>query len=192
MPVEFEPFDISEYMDSEERIAGVLAAAAEDDDPNVLLGALMHAAKARGMIDVAKAAGLNRESLYKALRPGAHPRFETVQAVLRALGVKLTVSSRATSEVVVAGRIVDLGEITSSSVTKAVVREVGQVVIGPMMGGRVVEAITGSQVVSAMDVKEEIAAETEAPPRRGRKPKTSGEPGGARKTGRTGGAAHRT
>jgi DNA-binding phage protein len=43
MPVEFEPFDVSEYMDSEERIAGILAAAAEDDDPNVLLGALMHA-----------------------------------------------------------------------------------------------------------------------------------------------------
>jgi len=95
MPVEFEPFDISEYLDSEERIAGVLSAAAEDDDPNVLLGALMHAAKARGMMQVAKAAGLSRESLYKALKPGAHPRFETVQAVLRALGVTLAVAPRA-------------------------------------------------------------------------------------------------
>jgi probable addiction module antidote protein len=94
MPVEFEPFDISEYLDSEERIVGVLSAAAEDEDPNVLLGALMHAAKARGMMEVAKAAGLNRESLYKALKPGAHPRFETVQAVLRALGVKLSVTAR--------------------------------------------------------------------------------------------------
>jgi probable addiction module antidote protein len=62
MPLEFEPFDISEYMDSEERIAGVLAAAAEDDDPNVLIGALRHAAKARERMDVAKAAGLDRES----------------------------------------------------------------------------------------------------------------------------------
>ena len=94
MPVEYEPFDISEHLDSEEMIAGYLSAAAEDEDPNVLLGALAHAAKARGMMQVAKDAGLSRESLYKALRPGSHPRFETVQAVLRALGVKLAMYSR--------------------------------------------------------------------------------------------------
>ena len=63
MPVEFEPFDISEHLDSEEMIAGYLSAAAQDDDPNVLLGALAHAAKARGMMQVAKDAGLSRESL---------------------------------------------------------------------------------------------------------------------------------
>jgi probable addiction module antidote protein len=94
MPVEFKPLDISELLDSEEMIAGFLSAAAEDEDPNVLIGALMHAAKARGMMQVAKATGLNRESLYKALKPGAHPRFETVQAVLRALGVKLSMAAR--------------------------------------------------------------------------------------------------
>jgi probable addiction module antidote protein len=94
MPVEYEPFDISEHLDSEEMIAGYLSAAAEDEDPNVLLGALAHAAKARGMMQVAKDAGLSRESLYKALKPGAHPRFETVQAVLRALGVKLSMAAR--------------------------------------------------------------------------------------------------
>jgi probable addiction module antidote protein len=93
---EFKPFDVAaDYLVSEERIAGYLSAAAEDEDPNVLLLALCDAAKARGMMEVAKAAGLNRESLYKALKPGAHPRFETVQAVLRALGVKLSVSARA-------------------------------------------------------------------------------------------------
>jgi probable addiction module antidote protein len=66
-----------------------LSAAAEDEDPNVLLGALANAAKARGMAQVAKAAGLGRESLYKALAPGSHPRFETIAAVCRALGVKV-------------------------------------------------------------------------------------------------------
>jgi probable addiction module antidote protein len=92
---EYEPFDVAaDYLVSEERIAGYLSAAAEDEDPNVLLLALCDAAKARGMMEVAKAAGLNRESLYKALRPGAHPRFETVQAVMRALGVKLAMSAR--------------------------------------------------------------------------------------------------
>jgi probable addiction module antidote protein len=93
---EYEPFDVAaDYLVSEERIAGYLSAAAEDEDPNVLLLALCDAAKARGMMEVAKAAGLNRESLYKALKPGAHPRFETVQAVLRALGVKLAMTARA-------------------------------------------------------------------------------------------------
>ena len=96
MKTEYEPFDVAaDYLVSEERIAGYLSAAAQDEDPNVLLLALCDAAKARGMMEVAKAAGLNRESLYKALKPGAHPRFETVQAVLRALGVKLAVAPRA-------------------------------------------------------------------------------------------------
>jgi probable addiction module antidote protein len=94
MKTKFEPFDVSEHLDSEERIVGYLSAAAEDDDPNVLLGALAHAAKARGMMQVAKDAGLSRVSLYRALRKGAHPRFETVQAVVRALDLTLTVCAR--------------------------------------------------------------------------------------------------
>ena len=72
MPVEFEPFDISEHLDNEEMIAGYLNAAAEDEDPNVLLVALADAAKARGMMQVAKDAGLSRVSLYRALKIGAH------------------------------------------------------------------------------------------------------------------------
>jgi probable addiction module antidote protein len=89
MKTEYAPLDISSHLDSEEMIVGYLTAAAEDEDPNVLLGALAHAAKARGMAQVAKAAGLGRESLYKALAPGSHPRFETIAAVCRALGVKV-------------------------------------------------------------------------------------------------------
>jgi probable addiction module antidote protein len=89
MKAEYAPLDISSHLDSEEMIVGYLSAAAEDEDPNVLLGALAHAAKARGMAQVAKAAGLGRESLYKALAPGSHPRFETIAAVCRALGVKV-------------------------------------------------------------------------------------------------------
>jgi probable addiction module antidote protein len=89
MKAEYAPLDISSHLDSEEMIVGYLSAAAEDEDPNVLLAALAHAAKTRGMAQVAKAAGLGRESLYKALAPGSHPRFETIAAVLRALGVKV-------------------------------------------------------------------------------------------------------
>ena len=81
-------FDAADYLDSEEAIAEFLAAAAEDSNPDVLLAAIAAVARARGMAKVAADAGLGRESLYKALAPGAHPRFETIQKVLRALGVQ--------------------------------------------------------------------------------------------------------
>lgn len=87
----YAPFDPANYLDNDEVIAEYLSAAIEDPDPNVFLAALGDAAKARGMVQIAKDAGLGRESLYKALSTGAHPRYETVNAVLRALGVKFTV-----------------------------------------------------------------------------------------------------
>lgn len=83
-------FDAADYLDSEEAIAEFLAAAAEDPNPDVLLSAIGAVARARGMAKVAADAGLGRESLYKALSPGAHPRHETIQRVLRALGVRMT------------------------------------------------------------------------------------------------------
>ena len=81
-------FDAADYLDSEEAIAEFLAASAEDPNPDVLLAAIAAVARARGMAKVAADSGLGRESLYKALAPGAHPRFETIQKVLRALGVQ--------------------------------------------------------------------------------------------------------
>jgi probable addiction module antidote protein len=47
-------------------------------------------ARARGMTQLARTTGLGRESLYKALTPGAKPRYDTVLKIMRALGVKLT------------------------------------------------------------------------------------------------------
>lgn len=90
MKVTYAPFDIADYLDSDEVIAEYLTAAAEDPNPEVFLAALGDVAKAKGMARIAKEAGLGRESLYKAFGAGAHPRYETVSAVLRALGVKLT------------------------------------------------------------------------------------------------------
>jgi probable addiction module antidote protein len=84
-------FDAAAYLDNDEVIAEYLTAAAEDPNPDVFLAALGDVAKARGMAQIAKDAGLGRESLYKALSTGAHPRYETIHAVLRALGVKFTV-----------------------------------------------------------------------------------------------------
>jgi len=91
MTATYATFYVADYLDSDEVIAEYLAAAAEDKNPDVLLAALAEVAKARGMAQVAAAAGLGRESLYKALAPGAHPRFETISAVMRALNVKISV-----------------------------------------------------------------------------------------------------
>lgn len=86
------PFDAADYLDSEEVIAEYLNAALEDQNPDVFLIAIADVAKARGMSRLAKDAGLGRESLYKALAPGAKPRYETVIKLLRALGVELNAS----------------------------------------------------------------------------------------------------
>jgi probable addiction module antidote protein len=93
MKTTYATFDIAEYLDNDEVITEYLSAAAEDANPDVFVAALGDVAKARGMAQIAKAAGLGRESLYKALTKGSHPRFETINAVLHALGVKFTVVS---------------------------------------------------------------------------------------------------
>jgi len=91
MTTNYATFEASDYLDNEEVIAEYLTAAAEDPNPDLLLVALANVAKARGMARVAEDAGLGRESLYKALSPGSHPRFETISAVLRALNVRLAI-----------------------------------------------------------------------------------------------------
>lgn len=92
-PAKLHPFDAARYLDSDEAVAEYMAAVLETEDPDLLLLALGDVARAKGMAQVAKDAGLGRESLYKALTPGAKPRFDTVMKVARALGVKLTAQS---------------------------------------------------------------------------------------------------
>jgi probable addiction module antidote protein len=84
------PFDAAKYLTDDEAVAEYMNAVLEAEDPDLLLLALGDVARARGMAQVAKDAGLGRESLYKALAPGAKPRFDTVLKVARALGVRLT------------------------------------------------------------------------------------------------------
>ncbi len=85
----FSPFDASDYLDNDETIAAYLTAALEDEDPNIFLVAVKDVARARGMTQLAKDTGLGRESLYKALAPGAKPRYDTLLKVVRALGISL-------------------------------------------------------------------------------------------------------
>jgi probable addiction module antidote protein len=81
--------------ESQSFVAEYLKAALEDsEDPGVLLIALRRIAEARGGIaKVAKAAGVERESLYRALSAKGNPRLSTLVAVTRAVGLKLTVES---------------------------------------------------------------------------------------------------
>jgi probable addiction module antidote protein len=76
------PFDASDYLDNEDTIAEYLAAALENPDPEAFLVAIRDVAKARGKVT---------ENLYKELKPGAQPRFETVRRLIAALGVRLNV-----------------------------------------------------------------------------------------------------
>lgn len=87
---------VAELRDDPEFAAEYLRAAIEDDDePRVLLLTLRQVAEARGVANVAKAAGVERESLYRALSKKGNPRLSTLVAVTRAIGLKLTVEAAA-------------------------------------------------------------------------------------------------
>ncbi|MEW6300386.1 MAG: addiction module antidote protein [Thermodesulfobacteriota bacterium] len=84
------PCGAGRYLTDEAAIAESLTAVREANEPDLLLLALGDRARARGMGQIAKEPGLGRESLYKALAPGANPRFDPVLKAARAPRVKLT------------------------------------------------------------------------------------------------------
>jgi probable addiction module antidote protein len=86
---ELPEFDPARYLDNEESIAVYLTGILEANDAALLASALGDIARARGMTEIAKAAGITREALYKALRPDSAPRFDTITRVCAALGVRL-------------------------------------------------------------------------------------------------------
>lgn len=83
------PFDMVNMLNSDEAMSEYLSQVLEDGDSDELIRALGYIAKAKGMAMIAKESGLGRESLYKALAPGAKPRFDTILKVVKALGIKL-------------------------------------------------------------------------------------------------------
>jgi probable addiction module antidote protein len=90
-------WDAAEVLTSPERIAAYLEVALEDDDPEVLKVALGNIARAKGMAEIAKKAGIRRTSLYRALSPEGNPEFATVAGVLKALGLRLSVTQEGTT-----------------------------------------------------------------------------------------------
>ena len=86
------PWDAADYLKSDKDIAHYLEAVFEDGDPNLVAAAIGDVARAKGMARIAQAAGLGRESLYKALSKEGNPEFATVLKVMHALGLKLKVA----------------------------------------------------------------------------------------------------
>ncbi len=93
MGVVIKAWDVSEHLTSPEAIAEYMTAVLEDGDPDLLLAALGDIAKAKGMSKLASETGLGRESLYKALSPGAKPRYDTILKVMRGLDIHLKASA---------------------------------------------------------------------------------------------------
>ncbi|WP_055428152.1 addiction module antidote protein [Bifidobacterium aesculapii] len=91
MSTGFTDYDTSEYLEDEQDAIAYLNAIAEYDDPALMQAAIGNVAKARGMTQIAKEAGVGRESLYKSLSRDGNPSFATILKVIRALGGRLTV-----------------------------------------------------------------------------------------------------
>ena len=87
------PYDPALFLESDFEIAEYLEDAWDEDDPGVFLIALRDVAKVKGIVNIAEATGLGRESLYKTLNGQAKPRWDTVLRVMRALGVRLKVAA---------------------------------------------------------------------------------------------------
>ena len=86
-------FNVADFIKTDEDVANYINDAMLDDDPAVLMMALSDIAKIRGGIAmVAKDAGLNRESLYKALSGKTQPKWTTVHKIITAMGINLLAS----------------------------------------------------------------------------------------------------
>jgi probable addiction module antidote protein len=90
---DFAVFDAVEYLKTDKDMADYLNAVLDDGDPALFVAAIGDIAKAKGMMEISKRSGVTREALYRALKLGSQPRFETVAKVINALGMRLTVHS---------------------------------------------------------------------------------------------------
>lgn len=93
MALETFPFDAADYLRSPDSQADLLSDAFASGDASYITHALGIVARARGMSEVARGAGVTREALYKALSETGDPRLSTLMGVLKSLGVKLTIAA---------------------------------------------------------------------------------------------------
>lgn len=90
MAIKTSPWDSAELLDSPESVAAYIEAAFEDGDPALITHALGVAARARGISQLARDAGLSRDAMYKAFQPNGNPTLQTLTSVMKALGMKLS------------------------------------------------------------------------------------------------------
>jgi len=83
------PYDVAEYLKTDEDVAAYLEAALEDGDPDIIIEALRDIARARGIARIAREVGMNRDALTKELSTKGRPEFTTVLKIVRALGLRL-------------------------------------------------------------------------------------------------------
>jgi len=91
MPLKTKPFDIAEHLNTQEDIRDFLQEVAATGDEADFIHALNIAARAMGMTEVAKKAGVTRASLYKSLAEDGNPKFTTICKITKALGCKLAI-----------------------------------------------------------------------------------------------------
>ena len=92
--VTFSAFDASKYLDTDEAINDYLAIALEDGDTKTVQVVLRDIARAHGMTQLTKETQLNRESLYKSLSKEGNPSFASITKIMKALGLKMTLSTQ--------------------------------------------------------------------------------------------------
>jgi len=89
MSVKTRPFNPVEFLESDEEIVQYLSDAYDDENAEVFVIALGNVVKARGVAEVARQSGMNRESLYKIFSGKAKPQWGTIHALMHALGFHL-------------------------------------------------------------------------------------------------------
>ena len=94
MAIKTKPFDAAKHFATDESQVDLIADALETGHTGYIAAAIGTVAKARGMTEVASETGLNRQSLYAALREGGNPSLDTVLKVVHALGLELTIKGR--------------------------------------------------------------------------------------------------
>lgn len=98
MPIKTVPFNVLDHLKTTEEQIAYIEAALEIDDPSFIAAALGDIAKARGVSEFAREAGLSREAIYKAFKQGGNPTLETIDKALKPLGMRLTLTARSAAD----------------------------------------------------------------------------------------------
>jgi probable addiction module antidote protein len=90
MTIDLKPYDTADYLNSPDEMIAYIDAVLEDGEPALITHALGIVARAKGMTQLARDAGVTREALYKALTADGDPKLSTFVGVMKALGMRLS------------------------------------------------------------------------------------------------------